>query len=221
MTKNLIAKTLTTVAVGVALNTPAAAQSLKDAVVQTLESHPTLLSSVRRKDAADAAIDVAKGGYYPRLDWMWGTGREHSRNSSTQPTTSGYVHLDRKQEGMILNQMLWDGFGVKSEVDRRRAISDSTAHKTYGTAEEVALQAIDAYLDVLKNRALVGFARDNLLAHQRTFDQVKLRASVVVRTSIRLRRVWRWRNRTCQRQRAHCATPKSRTSKWSGKGLAR
>lgn len=151
-------------------------QALKDVVIQTLESNPTVLSSVRRKDAADAAVEGAKGGYYPRVDWLWGTGREHSQNESTQPITPGYLHLNRKQEGMILNQMLWDGFGVKSEVDRRRAISDSTAHKTYGTAEEIALQAIDAYLDVLRNRLQVSYARDNLQAHQRTFDQVKLRA---------------------------------------------
>jgi adhesin transport system outer membrane protein len=152
------------------------AQALKDVVIQTLESNPNVLSSVRRKDAADAAIDAAKGGYYPRIDWLWGTGREHSQNSSTQQITSGYLHQNRKQESIILNQMVWDGFGVKSEVDRRRAISDSTAHRTYGTAEEIALQAIDAYLDVLKNRSQVSFARDNLQAHQRTFDQVKLRA---------------------------------------------
>jgi len=154
-----------------------AAQSLKDVVVQTLESNPNVLSSVRRKDAADAAIEGAKGGYYPKIDWLWGAGKEQSQNTTTLAAgNSGYVHLWRKQEGMILNQMLWDGLGVKSEVDRRQAISDSVAHKTYGTAEEIALQAIDAYLDVLKNRDQVGFARENLQAHQRTFDQVKLRA---------------------------------------------
>jgi adhesin transport system outer membrane protein len=155
----------------------AIAQLLKDVVIQTLETNPNVLSSVRRKDAADSAIEAAKGAYYPRLDWLWGTGREQSDNTTTRAAgATGYVHLTRKQEGMVLNQMLWDGFGTKSEVNRRQAISDSTAHKTYGTAEEIALQAIDAYLAVLKNREQVGYARDNLQAHQRTFDQVKLRA---------------------------------------------
>jgi adhesin transport system outer membrane protein len=61
-------------------------------------------------------------------------------------------------------------------VDRRRGISESSAHRVYGTAEEIALQAVDAYLDVLKNRELVGYAKDNLAAHQKTFGQVKLRS---------------------------------------------
>lgn len=159
------------------LSPQATAQSLKDVVVQTLESNPNVLSSIRRKDAADAAIEGAKSGYYPRLDWLYGAGREQTQDTTTQAAgNSGYVHLWRKQEGMILNQMVWDGLGTRSEVNRRQAISDSTAHKTYGTAEEIALQAIDAYLAVLKNREQVAYARENLQAHQRTFDQVKLRA---------------------------------------------
>ena len=60
--------------------------------------------------------------------------------------------------------------------ERRRAISDAAAYKVNSAAEDVALQAVDAYLDVLKNKELVTFAKENLLAHQKTFDQVKLRS---------------------------------------------
>ena len=35
---------------------------------------------------------------------------------------------------------------------------------------------MDVYIEVLKNKELVGYARENLLAHQKTFDQVKLRS---------------------------------------------
>jgi adhesin transport system outer membrane protein len=179
--KNIIVKPLVSAAVALALGPlagqPVQAQALKDVVIQTLETNPSVLSSIRRKDAADAATEAAKGGYYPRIDWLVGRGREQSKNSTTLGAgNSGYLHLWRKQEGVVLNQMVWDGLGVKSEVDRRQAISDATAYKTYGTAEEIALQAIDAYLEVLKNREKVGYARDNLQAHQRTFDQVKLRS---------------------------------------------
>jgi adhesin transport system outer membrane protein len=87
-----------------------------------------------------------------------------------------WVALNRKQEGAVLNQMVFDGMGTASEVDRRKAISDSSAHRVYSAAEDTALQTIDAYLDVLKNVELVSYAKDNLAAHNRTFDQVKLRS---------------------------------------------
>lgn len=164
--------------VALAFSGVAAAQSLKEAVVYAIETNPQVTSVAKRKDAADSAIDVAKGGYFPKIDFLYGQGREQSQNPTTlaNPLTPGYVHLNRKQEGVVLNQMLWDGYGVKSEVDRRRAVSESSAHRVYGTAEEIGLQAVDAYLDVLKNRDLVSYAKDNLAAHQKTFNQVKLRA---------------------------------------------
>ena len=157
---------------------PAAAETLKEVITFAIETNPQVVSSAKRRDAADFAIDAARGGYFPRADFIWGKGRERSQNPTTiavRPDDS-WVSLNRKQEGLIINQMLFDGFGVKGEVDRRRAISESTAHRVYGTAEEIALQAIEAYLDVLKNRELVSFAKENLAAHQKTYDQVKLRA---------------------------------------------
>ena len=164
--------------VALALSAGAGAETLKEVVTYAIETNPQVVSVAKRRDAADYAIDAARGGYFPRADFLFGKGRERSQNPTTiaaNPADS-WVSLNRKQEALIVNQMLFDGFGVKGEVDRRRAISESTAHRVYGTAEETALQAIEAYLDVLKNRELVSYAKENLAAHQKTFNQVKLRS---------------------------------------------
>ncbi len=151
----------------------AGAETLKEVVQLAVETNPQVGTVAKRKDAADAAVDAARGAYFPKVDFLYGAGRERSLNSST---AGGWVRLNRHQEGATLNQMLFDGLGTPAEVDRRRAISDAAAHRVYATAEEIGLQAIDAYIDVLKNKELVGYAKDNLGAHQRTFDQVKLRS---------------------------------------------
>ena len=124
MMKKIIGKSLIAIAVTLALSPTVAAQSLKDVVIQTIESNPNVLTAVRRKDAADSAVEGAKSGYYPRIDWLWGTGREQTHNSTTRNNFPGqdYVHMNRKQEGVTLNQMLWDGLGTKSEVDRGEAL---------------------------------------------------------------------------------------------------
>lgn len=154
------------------------AETLKEVVTYAIDTNPQVVSVAKRRDAADFAIDAARGGYFPRADFLYGTGRERSQNATTIARNPGdsWLSLNRKQESWIVNQMIFDGFGVKGEVDRRRAISESTAHRVYGTAEEIALQAIEAYLDVLKNRDLVSYAKENLAAHQKTFNSVKLRA---------------------------------------------
>lgn len=149
------------------------AETLKEVVQLAVETNPQVGSVAKRKDAADAAVNAAKSGYFPKLDFLYGSGTELSLNSSTGGNN---LRLHRHQEGMVLNQMLFDGMGTPAEVARRRAISDATAYRVYATAEEIALQAIDAYIDVIKNKDLVSYAKENLSAHQRTFDQVKLRS---------------------------------------------
>lgn len=163
-------------AVALATTAWANAETLKEVVQLAIETNPQVGTVAKRKDAADSAVDAAKGAYFPKLDFLYGSGRERSQNPTTLALNPGWTRLHRHQEGMTLNQMIFDGLGTPAEVDRRRAISDAAAHRVYATAEEIALQAIDAYIDVLKNKELVGFAKDNLAAHQRTFDQVKLRS---------------------------------------------
>lgn len=171
-------------AVAMTFSASSGAETLKEIVGFAVETHPQVLSAMHKKDAADSATDAAFGGYLPRIDMVIGAGRERSQNTSTlglnpppnNPTNPHWVKLPRYQETVILNQMLWDGLSTRSEVARRQAISDSSAHRLYGTSEEIALQTIDAYLDVLKNNLFVGYAKENLAAHQKTFDQVKLRA---------------------------------------------
>ena len=163
-------------AVALAMSGFAAAETLKEVVTFAIETHPQVLGAAKRKDAADSAISAARGGYFPKIDYLLGSGREHTKNAITLVTNPNWVEMNRKQEGMILNQMIFDGMGVSGEVDRRKAISDSSAHRVYSAAEDTALQTIDAYLDVMKNVELVSYAKENLAAHNRTFDQVKLRA---------------------------------------------
>ncbi len=164
------------IAAALTVGTWASAETLREVVQIAIETSPTIGVVAKRKDAADAAVDAAKGGYFLKLDWQHGGGIERSQNSTTLATGNNWVRMQRKIDTMVANQMLWDGLGTRAEVERRRAISDATAHRVHGAAEDVALQAVDAYLDVLKNKELLSFARDNLLAHQKTFDQVKLRS---------------------------------------------
>jgi adhesin transport system outer membrane protein len=175
MKKNLSASVLSA-AVALAFSAASSAETLKEIVTFAVETHPQVLSAVHRKDAADSAKDAAFGGYLPRIDLIVGGGHERSKNPTTLATTPDWVKLPRYQETVILNQMLWDGLGTRSEVARRQAISDSSAHRLYGTSSEIALETIDAYMDVLKNNDFVRYAKENLAAHQKTYDQVKLRA---------------------------------------------
>jgi len=115
--------------IALALNSGAGAETLKEVVTYAIETNPQVVSVAKRRDAADYAIDAARGGYFPRADFLFGKGRERSQNPTTiaaNPADS-WVSLNRKQEALIVNQMLFDGFGVKGEVDRRAVHLHATA----------------------------------------------------------------------------------------------
>ena len=189
---------LSSVALGIALaagvNGLAYSQTLKEAVQQTVLTNPDVLYDANQRLANEQAVNVARGGFFPKIDANAGYGREGSRNATTyalrntqvgsrfgtqyyDPSKSNdYLNLTRREAGITLSQMLFDGFGVSSEVDRNKARVESAAYKTAGSADVLGLKAIEVYLDVLRLREMVKLSQDNLDFHLKTQDQIKVRS---------------------------------------------
>ena len=159
--------------VGALTSMPATAQSLTEAVDQTIRTNPDVLIDANRRLSIDEVVNQAKGGYRPKIDLSLGIGREWSENTSTRP---GSDNLTRRESALTLSQMLYDGFGTRSEVERHTARVESAAHKLAGTSEQVGLRAVETYLEVLRRQELLALTQANLSAHERTFEQIKLRA---------------------------------------------
>lgn len=168
-----LARTTVAIAVATLLQAPVHAQSLKDAVEQTVKANPDVRVEAVQRLANNEALTGARGGYLPKVDVLVGYGREWSKN----PVTNFQGRSLNREEGQLtLTQMLFDGFGVSSEVNRQKARVESAAYKTLGTAESAALQAIEAYMNVLRNRDLVELTKTNLATHLRTQDQIGIRS---------------------------------------------
>lgn len=151
----------------------ASAQTLSEAVDATIKTNPEVLIDANRRLAVDQEIEQAKGGYRPKVDLSAGWGWEWSENTSTRP---GSDNLTRAESALTLSQMLYDGFGTRSEVERHTARSQAAAFKVAGTSEEIGLRAVEKYLDVVRRQELRNLTLDNLAAHERTYEQIKLRS---------------------------------------------
>ena len=114
--------TLLASAVAMTASVWVSAETLREVVQIAVETNPTIGVAAKRKDAADAAVDAAKSGYFLKLDWQQGSGIERTQNGTTLATGNNWVRMQRKVDSMVANQMLWDGLGTRSEVERRRAI---------------------------------------------------------------------------------------------------
>src|SRR5690606_7173491 len=140
-------QSLAAVAISLVLGLPAHAQSLREAVERTLESNPEVLIDANRRLGMEQALKGARGGYLPRLDLALGAGREWSDNATTRALGLGADRsMNRTEASLTLTQMLFDGFAVRSEVERTQARVDSAASRMAGTAEQAGLEAAEAYL---------------------------------------------------------------------------
>ena len=152
------------------------AQTLQSAVMTTIESNPDILAAASERQAVSKEVDQARAGYYPTLDLALGTGWEMTDNPNTRSSGRDEVRLNRDEASLQLRQMLFDGMETKNEVLRQEYRTNSRASAVYSAAENTGLEAVDAYLNVLRQQNIVELAQTNLEAHQRTHDQIVLRS---------------------------------------------
>ena len=152
------------------------ADTLQEAIHTTLKTNPDVLASISERQAVSKEIDQAQAGYFPTIDLGLGTGWESTDNPASRNRGDGEIHLNRDEASLNLRQMLYDGSLTKNEVERQKARTDSRAHSVYSVAENTALEATEAYLNVLRRQKLVELAQTNLESHLRTHDQITLRS---------------------------------------------
>jgi adhesin transport system outer membrane protein len=159
-----------------ALSASASAVTLQEAIDTTVNTHPDVLAAGNERNAVSEEINQAKAGYYPTLDLTLGSGFENSDNSTTRGAGRGHDSLNRNEASLQLRQMLFDGMATKNEVKRQKARTNARAYTVFGEAENAALRATDAYIEVLRRQKLVDLAQQNYQAHEKTHDQIRLRS---------------------------------------------
>ena len=149
------------------------AETLQDAVKHMLQTNPEIKAASYNRLARDQEVIQAEGGYYPTLDAAHSSGIDYQKGYRI-----GYTEKSRPKSTVVsLRQNLFQ-FGVTdSEVSRLEARVRSQAYLLQGTSENLSLQASRVYLNVLRNLELNELAKENLLNHERIYDQMKLRST--------------------------------------------
>ena len=156
------------------LSAPCWALTLEDSVEVALATNPEVGVVAADREAIDQELRQARALYLPSLDLRGAIGPEYTNSPATRarPGDDNSETLIRMESQVTLTQMLFDGFSTRSEVDRQLARIDSAAYRVREAGEFIALDAIEAHLNVLRNEALVELAEQNVIEHQRILGQV-------------------------------------------------
>jgi adhesin transport system outer membrane protein len=170
---------ITGVIATIVFSSTVSAQSLKEALQQTVNENPEVQSAKDERLAVEQEIDQARAGYFPTIDLALGYGFEQSNNPSTRQRIfnggQGTVQYGREEGSLVVRQMLFDGLATPNEVERQKARTNAKAYNLFGRAEITALKSVESYLNVLRREELLLLAQENLTIHARTNDQIKLR----------------------------------------------
>ena len=160
----------------VAFSSVLSAQSLQEAIQKTVNENPEIQSEKAQRVAVEQEIHQAKAGYFPTVDVSAGIGWEQSSNPTTRSKGNGTVSYGREESSIQLRQMIFDGMATSSEVKRHKARTNAQAYSVFGRSEITALNAVESYINVLRREELLKLAKENLLIHLRTHDQISLRS---------------------------------------------
>ncbi len=154
----------------------ASAMELRDAVSLAISTNPEVGVVSNDRRAVDQELRQGRALYYPQVDVRAATGVEYSDNQTTEADGYDSRTLWRKEASLTVSQLLFDGFFADSEVERQQSRVKSAAHRVYETAEFVGLDAVEAFLEVLRHRERLVIAEDNVGVHRDRLAQVQRRA---------------------------------------------
>jgi adhesin transport system outer membrane protein len=177
MKKNLISVAIAGLVSGLA--SPLYAADLQSELIYLRDNHPMLRASSFAVTAAEKREIAAKAGWYPKIDVTAERGNEKiSTTSYSTPGNPGdpkLSDLPREKKTVTVTQNLFNGgktlaaTGV-AKVERQMKDADRSA-----TSQEVLLEAMTAYLNVLKNQMLISLSEINEATTQRQLEMEKQR----------------------------------------------
>ncbi len=160
---------------GVAFSDDHRVKTLQDAISTGISTNPEygVVASSRR--ATDEELEQGEALFLPSVDVNGDFGFEHSDDPGTRGglDDNDEENLWRKEIGVTLTQMLFDGFEAKYEVERQQARVKSSAERVRETAELVGLSIVESYLEVLRQRQLLLIARENVASHENIMSQIQ------------------------------------------------
>ncbi|MGR6838575.1 TolC family outer membrane protein [Aliivibrio wodanis] len=148
------------------------AQTLEQAISQTLTTSPEVKKSYNSYLSFIEDSNSVYGNYLPSIDLDAGIGYEQ-----INPVNDSSTDLTRKDATLSLTQLIWDGSSTINNMDRTKAESEAARLQLISLAETKALDVSQIYLDAVKATEILALSESNLAIHKKIYKDIKRRAT--------------------------------------------
>ncbi len=157
------------------LSVSAQAQTLEQAISQTLTTNPEVKKAYNSYLSFIADSESVSGNYLPSIDLDAGIGLEsiNPADSTSTPSTD----MTRKDATLSLTQLIWDGSNTINDINRTKAEAESARLQLISLAENKALDVSQVYLDAIKATEVLALSESNLAIHKKIYKDIKKRAT--------------------------------------------
>lgn len=139
--------------------------SLPQAVSVGVMTNPEYGRVAASRRATDEELNQAKALYLPSVDLRADGGAEITDSVTTRANGDDDKVFGRYDTQLTLTQMLFDGWGTKYENERQKNRVQSSASRVKETSELTGLDIVESFLEVMRQRELLGITRDNVAEH--------------------------------------------------------
>lgn len=170
----------------------AIADTLESALVQAYQNNPTLNAQRASVRATDEGVPQALSGYRPRVTVTASGGEQSLSTTSKLTTTTPSTYVTQSgynspfSAGATISQTIFNGFQTANRT--RQAESQVLAARSTlrQTEQTVLLNAVTAYMTLLRDTAILDLQRRNVEVLQEQLRQVRDRFNVgeVTRTDV-------------------------------------
>lgn len=152
---------------------PVWALELHQAVENTLKTNPGIEVTRADKRATGYQLQQSQGRLLPEIILQGDLGLQKTDKESNETSSDNDKWFTRREVSISAKQILFDGWERSYDILRNAARLDASALSVFGAAESTALDAIDVYLDTMRNQQLVSLARQNVSRHKQILAVVK------------------------------------------------
>jgi len=155
-----------------ALACPAAANALEmpQMVIDAISMHPLVKEKIHIYRQVVSDRDIAESGWRPSVDLQASTGRYETESPATGNQTENY---DSSTYEFSVTQNLFSGFDTTYQIEQTQSRIKAALYEVYDAADNIAMEAIRAYLEVIKQRRLLQLAQENVATHEEILAQIR------------------------------------------------
>jgi len=149
--------------------------SIADAIQQAVRNYPSIAEATANRRATEAELRQTQATGLPQVRLEAKAGPERFNQNITPPPPGNDRWLHGKQASVVLRQLLFDGFATVNQIWRQAARVDAAAARVLERTELVALDAAEAYINVVRYMQLVTVAQNNVAAHRKIYGNIDAR----------------------------------------------